>query len=357
MKSTFEKLRKLSATERKKLLETATIVFDTNALLQLYRYSDDTRKSAFDIIRSYNDRVFEPFQVCFEFYRLKDKVINEEKAEVKTLSDNVKNFFDKTLDAARDGWIFKNVLKEAKQNILKEIEKIGKNKADFSKKDSVLDFCMKIFSGKISNSPSAEEKLKLCDIAKKRYEHKIAPGYRDSEKQYNPYGDYFIWHDIINYAKENKKDIIFVSNDVKSDWVEKGFLKDELIIEFQTETGQKIDYYTFETFLKNSANNNEDVSISRLVTKELNAWKKTIEDLNAYQMELKKYCNIPNINEGLKKNLLIAPMEQYDEIIKKINLAAFTPPALQELSEYSRKIDTLRDFYSQDVLGINKLKK
>jgi len=343
MKAVLEKIHILSSSEKKKLLATATVVFDTNALLQLYRYSTKTRESAFEIISSYKDRLFEPFQVCFEFSKLHKKIIDEERTEVTTLTTEIKNFFSK-IKSVHDDWIFKDTLRASSNSLVKEIEKIGKTKEDFSRNDSVLAFCEKVFLGKVSNPKTAREKLELCDIAKKRYEHKIAPGYKDNGKKYNPYGDYFIWNDIIQYAKDNCVDIIFVSNDTKEDWGEEGHLKSELIIEFNTETHRKIDYYTLESFLKQSAAQNTDIDMPKPVKKELKSWDKATAALISYYKDLLPLAVSIHTNNIISKkiafdNLNDVLLKQLEREVNIYNehLSRLENPSLKAISEYSKK--------------------
>lgn len=63
--------------EYKNVWENGLIVVDTNVLLNLYRYSDDTRKKMLDIFGQLKKRLWIPYQVGYEFYKNKDNVIAE----------------------------------------------------------------------------------------------------------------------------------------------------------------------------------------------------------------------------------------------------------------------------------------
>ena len=59
------------------------------------------------------------------------------------------------------------------------------------------------------------------------------------------YGDLILWFQIIDYAKEKKCPIIFVTNDVKEDWWQqekddktKDTPRHELLYEFKDKTSQ-----------------------------------------------------------------------------------------------------------------------
>lgn len=90
----------------------------------------------------------------------------------------------------------------------------------------------------------------------------MPPGYRDAQNnekkeagQRYIYGDLIIWKSVIKKAKEDKVDIIFLTNDNKEDWFEKykGQTKGprfELLREFHKETDQDIIIMSEAAFLK-----------------------------------------------------------------------------------------------------------
>lgn len=90
-----------------------------------------------------------------------------------------------------------------------------------------------------------------------RYNKRIPPGYMDNDKDDNEYGDLIIWKEIIGLAKETKKNIFFISYDIKEDWIYRINGKTwgpriELIREFRNETnGLLFHIYTLDQFLEN----------------------------------------------------------------------------------------------------------
>jgi len=70
-----------------------------------------------------------------------------------------------------------------------------------------------------------------------RYTNSTPPGYKDKNDKvgFQMYGDLILWKQIIHYAKEQKKPIIFVTNDNKDDWwsfdKDKNAPRSELIME------------------------------------------------------------------------------------------------------------------------------
>ena len=77
MKNRFAEYYKPTEAEVQDLWNTATIVFDTNVLLDLYRYDATTRDEVIQIITFYKERLWIPYQVGWEFHRNRKVVIKQ----------------------------------------------------------------------------------------------------------------------------------------------------------------------------------------------------------------------------------------------------------------------------------------
>jgi hypothetical protein len=89
---------------------------------------------------------------------------------------------------------------------------------------------------------------------KRRQEHKIPPGYKDSAKDDLGVGDVLIWHAILELGKRDKKDVLFVSADGKSDWYHQSdgplYPRFELVDEFRrVSDGASFHILKFSDFL------------------------------------------------------------------------------------------------------------
>ncbi|CAM4021590.1 PIN-like domain-containing protein [Corallococcus exiguus] len=85
--------------------------------------------------------------------------------------------------------------------------------------------------------------------------HGIPPGFKDKAKPDGGIGDVAIWHTILKLGSDRKRDVIFVSNDAKPDWMVRGgdeglFPKFELIAEFHRTTGHRFWILPFDRFLE-----------------------------------------------------------------------------------------------------------
>lgn len=341
MKDTYSTTKTvMSPEEERRLLLNATIVFDTNILLNFYKYSSRTCKDACDTIEKVKDRLFLPYQVGLEYYNNRERIIKEQKELANYLKKEIDNCFNEKLNLIEQS-DFYSIIQEHRRKIKEEIDEKNKERPQFEP-DNIRQFWEKMYEGKTSPEPSIQKKLDLCGIIQKRYELNIPPGFKDENKKHNLYGDAFIWLDILEYAKKEKKDIIFVSEDIKSDWIKDGSLKVELIKEFYSETGQKIKHYTFETFLKKIAKE-QKIVLPKSTREEIEKMAEAFQNIqNAY----KNYMVSSGINDSLKQlseklsNALKTPemIELQNNLVKAIS-SSVNPILSQNLFQPKPLID------------------
>jgi hypothetical protein len=89
---------------------------------------------------------------------------------------------------------------------------------ELEKHDTVYENILHYF--KVGRDYSHDEIMKITIEGKHRYEFKIPPGYEDLKDKIGTqiFGDLIIWKQILEYSKENRKNIVFVCNDLKEDW-------------------------------------------------------------------------------------------------------------------------------------------
>ncbi|RBN36406.1 hypothetical protein DMN50_35690, partial [Priestia megaterium] len=79
----------------------------------------------------------------------------------------------------------------------------------------ILSQLQDIFKTAVFTPEGIKSEDELKKDAEKRFKNQKPPGYKDSSKEENSAGDYIIWANIL----ELKQDVIFVSNEKKTDWV------------------------------------------------------------------------------------------------------------------------------------------
>lgn len=241
--------------EKEDLWKTATFVFDTNVFLNLYRYSNNTREQLIESFEFFKERIWMPYQVALEFCKDRYSVI----AEANGRFDKIKEEANKLVE----DWRKKLRLDENDQDIEELIDYLKvwiEKKKDINysifdvSNDEIFNRILELFDGKTGKAIDSEKKQMIEHEGEKRYEEKIPPGYKDSKKSDNKYGDLLVWKEILDYAKTEKVDIIFVTHDQKDDWWNISCGKNigpriELRKEFYEETQQRFHMYTMSTFL------------------------------------------------------------------------------------------------------------
>ena len=94
MKKSFKEYYPLSSEEKKKIWDEATFIFDANILLDLYQYSEKTRKEFLGILDNLSDRIWLPHQFALEYQRRRLNVIEKQFAFYKHVSDQLDKGFN-----------------------------------------------------------------------------------------------------------------------------------------------------------------------------------------------------------------------------------------------------------------------
>ena len=269
MKNAIKEFIEPTSKEKQQLWEKAVFVFDTNVLLNLYRYSAKTRNSLLAAFESFKERVWIPYQVAYEYMRKRCEVIYETVQRYDQFKKEIDIFTGKAIDTLR----LTSVDEEVSELTRYLIKWLDSNKDRnllvlSAEKDEILDKILTIFDGRVGNNIDAAELERIKEEGKGRYEKLIPPGYKDDKKKKgqeddnNAYGDLIIWKQIIKYAKENGTGVVYVTHDQKEDWwnIVKGKTigpRVELRKEFIKETGQEFHMYSMNSFISTYNKMNE----------------------------------------------------------------------------------------------------
>ena len=147
---------------------------------------------------------------------------------------------------------------KSSKEIKEELEEQIKKRPDWIAKDEIRETLSELLKGRIGAPYKQEEIKDIYEECERRYKLRIPPGYKDAEekKGWEKYGDAILWSQIINYAKDKKSAIIFVTGEDKPDWwnPETESKNDsqpdyDLIKEFASKTGCSFYMYTTDRFL------------------------------------------------------------------------------------------------------------
>lgn len=255
-----------SLSEKEDLWDKCIFVFDANVLLNLYRYTSNTRDALLAAFDDLKDRIWLPHQVVYEFAKNRFEVIFETVEKYKKLETLEHDFLSQYKTELR--------IKDTDQSIVQLQQSIDSWISEQKRKnllvtnasdDKILEKLLTIFSGKVGIAFSKEEMDKLSKEGKERYEKQIPPGFCDSKKEKdalenNVYGDLVVWKQILDYSSSGHYDIIFVTHDQKKDWwlISKGRTvgpRIELRKEFAQVTNQSFYMYSMENFIEHYSKN------------------------------------------------------------------------------------------------------
>lgn len=257
--------------EIEELWSNCIFIFDTSSLLNLYRYSKESRSTLINVLHMIESRIWIPYQVALEYHKNLHKEILNQKNEYsvikKTIVDSL-NAIEKELNEKRHSNIKVEViikgLKEFQEKAEIELKAQEEGHPDLEKIKEQLNA---IIGEKVGGEFSQEKLNEIFAEGTKRYDAKIPPGYMDYKKESRSYysnleyedkfGDLVYWKQILEKSKEEVvKSIILITDDTKEDWwyEVKGQKKGPhplLVQEFKNESGNKLFYmYRTEQFLK-----------------------------------------------------------------------------------------------------------
>ncbi|WP_024692727.1 PIN-like domain-containing protein [Pseudomonas syringae] len=223
----------------------ALFVFDTNILLNLYRYQFSAREELITILNKLSNRIWIPHHVALEFQRNRLSVISAQGrgfAEIRNVLNKAQtglaaeisklNFQNRHALINTDALLeeFNGLVDKFRAQLDEQQEAQQKPMANDPLKYRIEE----LFEGKVGecfkDQPAVESASKEAEA---RYKFKIPPGYEDDDKDKDgpdefmhsgilfkkKYGDYFAWIQILNHARQQGvKSLIFVTDDAKEDW-------------------------------------------------------------------------------------------------------------------------------------------
>lgn len=218
------------------------VIFDTNVLLNIYRYSPEFTDFAMRCLRSVATSIVLPATVWLEykkhyrseFAKMKDRAKKAgtetakqiDQAKVKILKtcqnllrlqfpdiDELYNRLEKRIDA----------VKQELQDFFAERSSLDLISHAWNDTDQVLALITSIEQNNaIMDAPTQTDIFSWCEDGEMRYKKSVPPGFKDAKNKdgVRKYSDLIIWMEILRFARGANKNIIFVTDDVKVDWWE-----------------------------------------------------------------------------------------------------------------------------------------
>lgn len=365
--SGFESYRVLKSNDIVEALKSGIVALDTNVLLSLYRYNDETVEDLLTVIKAMSDNIFIPHQVVREFWRNRQSVI----AGLGGASREAKNALQKSQSSAIsaiDHWA-KSVALPAEnreslsQTIREFYTTLHEQIEDAPSKvlpetptsdDVLLGRIESLLHGRVGRQPSTEEWTDDVAEGERRVDKLIPPGYMDVEKIESDLpegasGDYLVWSQLIREGRDRQKDLVLVTLDTKEDWWNRGKRgaivgpRRELIEEYLSATEHRFFLLEPADLLKHSEDLNvstkpgsvEDIERVRDEKPLRIPWTKVALQAVMGALEENRYTQAAVIREAIENggNITRERVYELDGRDENQMLRAFTRPVSRVTSE------------------------
>lgn len=233
----FEAYRTHSSEELRHALRSCLVVFDTNVLLNLYRYNEETRASIVDVMSALGDRRWVPHQVLEEFWRNRERALSDPLGQVQQTSNELEKLRAAAVEQLRM-WVNRAALNSSEEEAVESsldaafgaaqglldglIDEEGVSRAKNTRNDRVLDSLESVLAGKVGPPMSAEDYTSAIKEGHRRVEAGEPPGFGDAKKANRggegAAGDYLVWEQVLREASTRQMPVLFVTGDVKRDW-------------------------------------------------------------------------------------------------------------------------------------------
>lgn len=247
MKDAFYQFANLDQTDTTRVWKKGTFVFDTNVLLNLYKYTESTRNQVINVLEKLADRIWIPHHVGLEFYLKRYSIISEQTKQINEISGSIRKFQNK-LFASFDELSHKKdrtdseladchkKISSTTKALLEKMSLLENDNIQSSGKDIIKETIEHLFANKVGKAPVAQKEVdklyteaenQLFHIEPKKYKLEIpslanTPDYYGTDIVYKrKYSDFLIWQQTLEHAQKNNiKKLVFVTDDIRTDWWE-----------------------------------------------------------------------------------------------------------------------------------------
>lgn len=198
--------------------------FDANVLLNIYRYSKDTREAFLEILNRLKDRIWLPNQAALEYQENRLTVLSAQFKAYDDIPKLVKSALSE-LETLYPRHPFipvaqvTDVLQKAISEITKSLDEAKRNHPDLIEADVLREALTEIFHGRVGQAFDAGRLEQIYKEGETRFQKLIPPGYRDAKKDSDKrYGDLILWNQLKDFGKAENKSLVLVTDDRKDDW-------------------------------------------------------------------------------------------------------------------------------------------
>lgn len=246
------------------------LTLDTNVLLDLYRYHEQTRQELLGSLAAFKGRLWLAEQVAEEFIANRTGVI---ASAAKTFKEAEKAL--ETLQKSAQGAVetltgyrlvprplieaLGRAMTQATSEAVAALQAAETDYPNYFRDDPILEQVLALFTGAVGAAPTPEELDALYKEGEERKNAQIPPGYLDKDKDgKRPFGDFILWRQVLLHAKSRSLPVVFVTSERKEDWWEEHSGKRigprrELLREASQVASQRVLIYQTDQFVQLAA--------------------------------------------------------------------------------------------------------
>lgn len=234
----FEAYSTPSDDDVREVLRSALVVLDTNVLLNLYRYNEETRTSIIELMAALGDRLWLPRQVLEEFWRNRERALADPLTQVRASVAEMHRLRDAAVEqlhmwvnraalgagaAAAVEALLVSAFDEATTELDALIDDAQVGKARNTHHDPVLSQLEPVLADRVGPPMSGPDYEAAVKEGRRRAEAGEPPGFADARKTdrgpEGAAGDYLVWEQLLIEATQRGVGrVAFVTGDVKRDW-------------------------------------------------------------------------------------------------------------------------------------------
>jgi hypothetical protein len=355
MRDIFPEYFTPTSEEFDELWNAAFVSFDANVLLHILRFKQDSAEEIIKVLENIGDRAWITNQAAKEFLSRRHNVFlelanpyNELSKKLSELMDAFQQRVEEVAKRHRDhpSLDFEKIKADSRKGFRKLQHKLEKSQSRHptdSHADELVERVASMFTGKVGPAPTTAERQAVEKEGKDRYAKNVPPGFMDQGKDDGGFGDLFVWKQLIDKSRTEKKPVIFVTDDTKEDWWQRvnGRTigpRPELRNEFVRETGQQFYMYSLSNYLSHTKMRGVDVSASAIR-----------EAQNQYKRDRRLHIKVNDVDLDKYREFLLGKMNAEE---------ARVPANLDRLATEQKVSEVVRRWRRhQELLHPNKINK
>lgn len=347
MKKLFPEYYRVNKEDLQKQFKDLVFIFDANALLDIFRLDESITNEIFDVIERYSSQIVIPYHAAEEYNKNIHAVLLQQLRNIDAAQKAFDGFVQ-LLEAKRNQPYISSSsnekLKDLKDSIQQDFDIQSKYLLEQLLHGELQNKMSLLLEGKVLAPFTVDEIETIKKEGENRYNNKIPPGWKDNTKGENSYGDLINWKEILRFAKDNQKGVVFVTSDQKEDWVYKynGMTvcpHYELLREFYQSVGNTkliFHIYTLDRFLK-FVHDQDETLISEGTVKQVRDILGDLQQPNIANTISKFQESLKSITEASRK------YREYTELMNKIQSMNNVKKMSGECKEQDKSDNVLDD--------------